>query len=488
MEQKSLKKNAFYSVLRVFLNLVFPLITFPYASRILSPEGIGKVNFSNTIMTYFILLGGLGIGGYATRETVKIRSDKNTLSKFFKEIISINLICCAIAYFLFFISLFTIPKLHNYQSLLLALSINIFFSVVSIEWIYIAHEDFKYLTIRSFIVQLVSLIYLFVFVHTKDDLIQYAFFGIIINTVNNVINYFTVGKYIDFKYKSQLELKKHLKPLFIFFGITVVTSIYTMFDTSMLGFLSNDIEVGYYTASTKLGHMVLSMLTAITTVLLPRLTDYAHNNDKERFTALAEKCLNILLLLSIPMTTGLILLSKPIILLLSGEQYLPSVPSMQIISLIIILTSLGSLIGAQILPSLGKEKISFYSYIAGAITNITLNAILIPKLGSLGAAIGTVCAEFIVTLIQCIYVRKLFSNKDYLITILESILASTVMGVSIIFLSKISSHPIYQILISFLGGVIIYSLILFLLRNKYLLFYTNKLFHSKKTIFNRNIS
>ena len=480
MEQKSLKKNAFYSVLRVFLNLVFPLITFPYASRILSPEGIGKVNFSNTIMTYFILLGGLGIGGYATREAVKLRDNENQLSKFFKEIISINLICCAIAYLLFFISLFSITKLHNYQSLLLALSINIFFSVVSIEWIYTAHEDFKYLTIRSFIVQLISLIYLFIFVHTKDDIIQYAFFGIIINTANNVINYFTVGKYINFKSKSNLELKKHLKPVFIFFGITVVTSIYTMFDTSMLGFLSNDIEVGYYTASTKLGHMVLSMLTAITVVLLPRLTDYAQNNDKERFTALVQKCLNVLLLLSIPMTTGLILLSKPIILLLSGEQYLPSVPSMQIISPIIIITSLGSLIGAQILPSLGKEKISFYSYIAGAVTNITLNGIFIPKLGSLGAAIGTVCAEFIVTLIQCIYVRKLFSNKDYLITILESILASTVMGVSIVFLSKISSHPIYQILISFLGGVIIYSLFLFLVRNKYFLFYSNKLFHSKK--------
>ena len=307
MEQKSLKKNAFFSVLRVFLNLVFPLITFPYASRILSPEGIGKVNFSNTIMTYFILLGGLGIGGYATREAVKLRDNKNQLSKFFKEIISINLICCAIAYLLFFISLFSIPKLHNYHSLLLALSINIFFSVVSIEWIFTAHEDFKYLTIRSFI-----------FVHTKDDIIQYAFFGIITNTANNVINYFTVGKYINFKSKSYLELKKHLKPVFIFFGITVVTSIYTMFDTSMLGFLSNDIEVGYYTASTKLGHMVLSMLTAITVVLLPRLTDYAQNNDKERFTALVQKCLNVLLLLSIPMTTGLILLSKPIILLLSG--------------------------------------------------------------------------------------------------------------------------------------------------------------------------
>ena len=479
MEQKSLKKNAFYSVLKVFLRLFFPLITFPYVSRILLPEGIGKVNFANTIMTYFILLGGLGIGSYATREAVKIRDNKNELSKFFKEVISINLICCGIAYILFFISLFLIPKLHNYESLLLALSINIFFSVVSTEWVYTAHEDFKYITIRSFFVQLLSLVYLFVFVHTKDDIIPYAFYGIIINISNNLVNLFSVKKYIDFKYTSHLDLKKHLKSVFIFFGITVVTSIYTMFDTSMLGFLSTDIEVGYYTASTKLGHMILNMLTAITTVLLPRLTDYTQNNDKERFTNLIQKCLNILLLLSIPMATGLILLSRPIIILLSGEQYLPSVPSMQIISPIIIITSLGSLIGAQILPSLGKEKISFYSYIAGAITNITLNAILIPKLGAIGAAIGTVCAEFVVTLIQFFYIKKIFCNNDYLKTILDSIIASFIMGLCILFLSKFIENPIYQILLSFISGIITYSLILFLLRNKYFFFYINKFIKRK---------
>ncbi len=477
MEQKSLKKNAFYSVLKVFLSLVFPLITFPYASRILLPDGIGKVNFANSIISYFILIASLGIGGYATREAVKVRDDKQALTKLFKEIISINLICCLIAYILFFIALFTVPKFSDYRSLLLVCSIKIIFSVIGIEWVFTANEEFKYITLRSFFIQLLSLVYLFVFVRTKEDLIHYAIFGILTAVGCNLLNFFFVIKYLDFKYKTKLEFSKHFKAIIIFFGMTIVTSIYTMLDTTMLGFLSNDTEVGYYTASTKLGHMVLSILTAITGVLLPRLTNYASKNEKSNFDELIKKSSNIITLLSIPMTTGLIILSKPLILLLSGHDYLPAVPSMQIISPIIIFISFGSLIGVQILPAIGKEKIAFYSYIAGALTNITLNLIFIPKLGAFGAALGTVFAEFIVTLIQVIYIQKLLFNKELLISFLHSITGSLLMGFVIIFFFLKMFQTIYlQLLISFFAGIIIYGLVLLIFRNNYFILYFNKIF------------
>ena len=416
MEQKSLKKNAFYSVLKVFLSLVFPLITFPYASRILLPEGIGKVNFANSIVSYFIFIASLGIGGYATREASKLRDDKNALSKLFKEIITINIICCIVAYILFFGALYFIPKFSAYRNLLLVCGIKILFSVLGIEWIYTANEEFKYITLRTFFIQLFSLIYLFVFVHTKDDIIHYAVFGILTAVGSNLFNLILVGKFVDLKYKTKLEFKKHLKAILIFFGMTVVTSIYTMLDTTMLGFLSNDTEVGYYAASTKLGHMVLSMLTAITGVLLPRLTNYVQKNDESSFNQLVIKSANILIVLSIPMTFGLIILARPLVLLLSGTQYLQAVPSMQVISPILIIISFGSLAGVQILPAIGKEKISFYSYIAGAVTNIILNSLLIPKYGALGAAIGTVGAESIVTIIQIYFIKYYIMNKDFLLT------------------------------------------------------------------------
>ena len=480
MEQKSLKKNAFYSVLKVFLSLVFPLITFPYASRILLPEGIGKVNFANSIISYFIMLASLGLGSYATREAAKIREDKQALTKLFKEIIIINIICCIIAYILFFTSLFVIPKFQSYKALLMVCSIKILFSVTGIEWVFTANEDFKYITLRSFFIQLFSLLYLFIFVKTQQDLIHYAIFGILISVGCNLFNFFMVGKYIDIHYKTSLEFKKHLKAVIIFFGMSLVTSIYTMLDTTMLGFLSNDIEVGYYTASTKLSHMVLSMLTAITGVLLPRLTNYAQKNDSGSFNELINKSSNILILLSIPMTCGLIILSKPLILLLSGQNYLPAIPAMQILAPLLIIITFGSLIGVQILPAIGKEKISFYSYVAGAVTNVTLNALLIPKLGALGAAIGTICAESVVTTIQLIFAKKYIFNKDFFITLIETIFASCIMIGIILIVIKFINILTIQVFFSFIVGVGVYSIILIFMKNKYFLFYINKFIYRFK--------
>lgn len=475
MQEKSLKKNAFYSVLKVFLSLVFPLITFPYASRLLLPEGIGKVNFANSIISYFIMIASLGIGGYATREAAKVRDDRKTLTKLFKEIISINFICCIVAYILFFIALCCIPKFSEYRTLLLVSSIKIIFSVLGIEWIFTANEEFKYITIRTFFIQLFSLVYLFAFVHTADDIVHYTIFGIITAVGCNLFNFFFVGKYIDLGYKTKLEIKKHLKAIIIFFGMTIVTSIYTMLDTGMLGFLSSDTEVGFYTASTKLGHMVLSMLTAITGILLPRLTNYAQKNDNSSFNELVKKSANILLLLSIPMTAGLIILARPLVLLLSGEQYLPAVISMQVISPILVIISFGSLAGVQILPAIGKEKISFYSYIAGAATNVILNSILIPKYGALGAAIGTIGAESVVTGVQLFFTRQFIISKDFFITLSESILAALFMIFVISIINSYIHTIIIQLVASFIAGLAIYSLTLTIFRNKYFLFYTKKL-------------
>lgn len=475
MAEKSLKKNAFYSALKVFLTLVFPLITFPYASRILLPEGIGKVNFANSIISYFILIAGLGISGYAAREASRIRNDKKALTKLFKEIITINFICCIIAYVCFFISLILIPKFYDYKDLLLICSIKIFFSVLGIEWVFISFEEFKYITIRTFFIQLFSLIYLFVFVKTKEDIIHYAFFGIITAVGCNIFNFILIGKYIDIHYHPKLEFKKHIKSVIVFFGITVVTSIYTMLDTTMLGFLSNDTEVGYYSASTKLSHMVLSMLTAITSVLMPRLTSYVQSNDEKSFKMLVEKSSNIILLLSIPMTAGLIVLSKPLILLLSGENYIQAVPTMITIAPILIFISFESLLGAQILPSIGKEKISFYSYLLGAVSNVTVNFILIPKYGALGAAIGSICAEGCVCLFQLIYIRRYIFNKIFIKSLFQSLLSSILMIIVIVLLKNLIQNVLFYLFTSFIVGILIYSIVLILFNNYYFVFYFNKL-------------
>jgi len=253
-----------------------------------------------------------------------------------------------------------------------------------------------------------------------------------------------------------------------------------MLDTTMLGFLSSDTEVGFYSAGTKLGHMVLNMLTAITGVLLPRLTIYSQKGDMKSFSELSQKSACILILLSVPMAAGLFILAEPLMLLLSGSDYLPAIPAMRVIIPIIIIIAFSSLTGVQILPVIGREKISFYSYIAGAMVNVTLNMLFIPKFGALGAAIGTVCAESIVTLVQIVYVRKIIITKVFLVSFLESIFASFVMMFCVGLILKMVENLLLQLIVSFVVGMLVYATILWVCRNSYFLEYAGKVLQKLK--------
>ena len=478
-ETKSLKKNSLFSFLNAFTTLIFPLITFPYASRILHPEGIGKVNFAVSIETYFAMLAGLGIVSYATREAAKRRDNKFELSKFCKEIITINFISMVIAYGLMFAALFTVPKLEQYRVLIMVRSANIFFSTIGLEWLYRAEEDFKYITLRSLIFKFSGLAFLFIFVKTENDTVAYTIFGILTSVASNICNLIHSRKYIDYKLKCHLELKKHLKFIFIFFGMSVVTSLYNILDTSFLGFLSNDRQVGYYAAATKINRLVIGVLTAAASVLFPRLSYYIENNNIEKFNEVSEKSLSLMLLLSIPMTIGLIFLSKPFVMFFSGPDFLDAVPAMHIISPVVIAIGVGSITGAQILPSLGKEKLSLVSYAIGGVTNITINAILIPKYGAVGAAFGTLVAEYAVTITQLIFLRR-FVTKTLLKNLLQSILCCIPMTGLLIVISLFIKNSVLCFLISGITGVLCYALALFLIKNSLFMEFANSFINKFK--------
>ena len=475
MAEKSLKKNAVFSFIKSFMNLAFPVVTFPYASRILMPEGIGRVNFANSIVSYFSMLAGLGIASYATREAAKIRQDKVLLSKFSKEVFFINLASTFISYVLFFIALFCIPKFSEYRTLLIVCSTTIVFTTIGMGWLYSALEEFRYITIRSIFFQFVSLIFLFLFVRTEKDYIQYALFGIVSSVGSNICNFIYARKFIDFNIKTRLEIKPHLKPIFTFFGMALVTSVYIMLDTAMLGFLSGDVEVGYYSAATKLNKMVLGILTAVTAVLLPRLSRYAEKKDESSFDLLVEKAMCVVVLLGLPCSVGVILLAEPLVLLFSGNAYLPAVLPMQVISPIILIISVASLTGTQMLPAMNKEKIALASYCLGAVTNVTMNYLLIPRYGALGAAIGTVGAEAMVTGFQIIILGRSLLKKGIIVNLLQSIVATVGMGISVYFVVSHVEHVLLQIGMGVLAGVCVYAMLLFVLRNRYFVLYSSQL-------------
>lgn len=465
-KEKSVKVNAFYSFMRAFLKLVFPLVTFPYTSRILGPEGIGQVNYTNSIVSYFNLFALLGIGTYAEREVARLKNDKPALSKFVKEILIINLISMTIAYTLFFITIFIEPTLGSYRNLLLICSVKILFNVVGINWFFYGIEEFKYTTIRSFFVQCAAIVFLFFAVHTKEDVWLYAIYGVILSTGYDICNIIYSRHFIDYRVKVKLEFKKHIKFIFTFFGMALVTSVYEMLDTTMIGRLTNDTQTGYYTAGIKMNNIVLGLLTAVTNVVLPRLSYYKGTGEIEKIGKLKNKSIRIILLFSIPMTFGLIALSKPLILLFCGTLYEPATIIMQTISPVIFIMAMSNLAGSQFLPAMNKEKISLVSYIAGAVVNIISNLILIPRHGALGAAIGTVLAESTVMIIQIIFLHNDFFQKQIVLEFIETLVASIAMFIIIYLLLNIIENTILQISVSIITGSMTYVILLLIFRNQ----------------------
>ena len=468
MKEKSLKLNATLNIIKQCMNLLFPLITFPYSSRVLNPEGIGKVNFALSIVSYFSLLAGLGIGKYATREAAKIRDDKTLLSKFTKEILAINFTTTIISYALFFIALFAVPRFSEYRALLCICSSTILFNTLGMEWLYNAKEEYVYTTVRGMFFQVFSLILLFTTVKTKDDYIRYAAINVISSVGSNILNFINIRRLVNFKIKDQREIKKHIRPILILFAASVAVSLYNELDKTMIGFISTEEQVGFYSASTKITKLVISLITAILAVISPRLSNYAET-DKKKYNKLLEKTFNIVLLLCVPFTIGLIIMAKPLTLFFCGEKFEPAIPIMQIMSAIIFMIPLATFTHLQIFIPLRKDKYTFYPVLIGAIINAVFNAVLILKFGGVGAGIATVIAETSVTVVSFILVKKTETPIRKLFRCFHQyLIASLIMGAATYISSYFLTQNFISMVISIVIGIIIYFMTLFAMKNEYI--------------------
>ncbi len=464
---KSLKKNAALNMTKTVMSLVFPLITFPYSSRVLGPVYIGKVNFAQSIVSYFALVAALGISTYAVRESAKLRDDRKNLSVFVKEVFSLNMISTLVAYTIFAFALATVPAFGSYRVLLCVCSASILFATLGMDWLYTGLEEFKYIAVRSIAFQFISLILLFVFVRSKDDYLKYAGISVVSSVGSNVCNFIHARLFVDLKVKA-LSLKKHLKPVFTLFAMSAAVSMYTVLDTTMLGFIKGDEAVGIYTAATKINRTVVMMITAATAVLLPRLSYYA-DKDRTEFFRLANKAVQFVVMFSVPCAAGLFMLAEPAVLLFSGGQFLPAVPVMKIMNAVIVFISLGCLMGGNVLISAGKEKSSLVSTVVGAVSNFSLNLIFIPRYGASGAAIGTVCAEFLVTTTQFVLGRKILDWKNLFRTVVQVFAAVFVMALVLLFSMRFIKRIVPQIVFCIVVGFFLYAGTMLLFKNEFIM-------------------
>ena len=465
---KSIKENFIYNMIGTVSGFLFPLITFPYVSRVIMAEGIGQVQFYTSIINYVVLLTSLGIPMYATREIARVRDNIADLSRTATEIISLNLILNILGYAAIFIMCFTIDEIMQNIPLFLLLSSSIFLTTIGCPWFYSGVEDFKYITIRGLVVKIICVIFLFVFVKDKNDLIYYATYSVLVSVGNNILNAIRLRKYIridSFQFRD-LKIWRHVKPAFAIFVFNLVTSIYVNLDKVMLGFMSDNESVGYYTSASTISHILLTAVTSLGTVMLPRLSNLVKQGDMDSFHRLAKKSYNFIVTMSLPICGGLIILAPSLIRIFSGETFTPAIPTLQIISPIIVAIGISNLIGIQVLYPLGKIKIVTISTLVGAIINCTLNFLLIPIYAQDGAAIATVCAEICVTITQFIIAGKYIQFKFIDKKIIYCIVATLVMMIICYLFMTIGCSDVVNLTAVPVIGAIFYGVVMLLTKNE----------------------
>lgn len=410
MKQKSIKINIIMNILLTMSSFIFPLITFPYVSRILLPAGTGKVSFATSIITYFSMLSQLGIPTYGIRACAKVRDNKEELSRTAQELLIINIVMSIISYVVLGIVILTIPKIRCEKELFLVISSTIILTAIGMEWIYKALEQYIYITVRSIFFKFIALIAMLLLIHEQSDYILYGAITILAGTASNVLNFINVHKYISLKPVGGYNFKQHLKPIGTFFAMSCAVTIYTNLDTVMLGFMKTDSDVGYYNAAVKIKTILVSVVTSLGTVLLPRASYYVEKKMMEQFHSITKKSLSFVFVLASPLMIYFIFFAKEGIYFLSGNAYDGSIIPMQIIMPTLLFIGITNILGIQILVPLGKEKVVLYSEIIGAIVDVIINLILIPKYASAGAAFGTLVAEFAVLSVQYIALKDEVSD------------------------------------------------------------------------------
>lgn len=461
----STKFNFIMNAILTASAFIFPLITYPYVSRVLGPENIGKVSFATSVVYYFSMFAQLGIPTYGISVCARVRDDKEKLSRTMQEIMIINLVMTAIVYLVFAASLLAVPRLREEKTLFLVMGVTILFNTIGVEWLYKALEQYSYITTVSILFKLISVAAMFAFVHTRSDYIAYGGISILAATGSSILNFIRLRRFVYLKPLGSYNLRRHFKAILVFFAMSVATTIYTNLDTVMLGFIKTDTDVGYYNTAVKVKNVLCSLVTSLGTVLLPRMSCLAEEEKWDEFYSLVKKALNFVLLISLPLMVFFIIFANESILLLSGSMFLPAKLPMQIITPTIVLIGITNVLGIQVLVPLGREKQVLYSEIAGAVINLILNSALIPSLASSGAAIGTLAAEFVVLAVQYRALRKDIKGLALSISyfkIFISLFAGT--AVTMLFRTILNFSAFWSLAVGAILFFGIYGIMLFLLK------------------------
>lgn len=451
----SIKKNYGFNLLNSVLNIIFPIITFPYAARILSPDGIGEVQFIFSFAQYFSILAAFGLPIYGVKAIATTNGDKAKESKVASELILFSIITACIA-FVIYCSFSIVSAGSDYKiSTIVITGLLVLFGFLNVDWFFAGRQEFKVIALRSFIVKFIGLGILFTFVNEREDTFYYLIFLIFLYLGNYLLNFLFLIKRVTIKLKG-LSFNQHLKPLLLIFSMALATTIYTTLDVVILGLLSNEREVGLYTSAIKLSKVSLPILTSLGIVVVPKATQYFASENITEQSRLLNKSFSFVTLLSIPMSFGIFLLSKETIWLFSGAEFLDAINDVRVLSCLPLFIGIGHFVSFQILLPMNKNGAISAATFIGMLLFLVLCFLLIPQNGSIGTAIATVATELIVTIAYLLYTPKQILRGFPWLKILKAFIVSCSFVPVVFFIRELTSTPAITFTLSVLCCTFIY--------------------------------
>lgn len=468
---QSVKVNYILNLINTGTQMLFPLITFPYVCRVIEADGVGQVNFFQSIISYISLFTCLGIPMYAICEIARDRSDIVKMNRTAVEILLLHSMLTLIGYTVVAILCLTVPQIQVNIPLFLILSLTIFFTAIGCEWFYQGIEDFKYITIRGLIIKTISVVLLFIFVKSKTDLLYYGCYMVFGVLGGNIFNFFRLRKYIhrDNIIFSELHIKRHLKPVLKVFSFSVVTSIYLQLNTVLLGFFKNALAVGYFAAATKVMQMLLQMSACLGSVMMPRASHLIAENKESEFNALIQKSYDFTLAIALPMTVGLIFCAPNLITALCGVKFESSILPSQIIAPIILMVAISNVFGIQVLFPKGKINIVTLCCGIGAVVDLVLNLCLIPFFSYVGTSIAYLGAEVATTISMYFIGRKYLPITYFKKNHLNYLLGCILMAIVLYAIADMQFSTISILILQGCSGIVVYFLVLCVRKDIFLL-------------------
>ena len=474
------KKNFLYNSILTISNYIFPLITYPYISRVLGVTNIGICNFVDSIVNYFLLFSMMGMASIGIREIAATLDDANNRSKVFSNLITFNALTTLFSALIYILCIFLVPGLSEYRHLLYIGLVKIIANFFLINWLFVGLEDFKYITVRSILVHLLYVIAVYIFIKNSDDYHIYYLMTTVSIVVNAIINCSYSRKFVKFRW-GNFDLKPIFKSSMILGFRNILTSMYTTFNVLFLGFVTCDTEVGYYTTATKLYGIIMALFSAFTSVMMPRMSSLISEGKMDKFKSMIIKSIDVLLIISIPLIIYTIIYAPDIILLLSGQGYEGAIKPMQLVMPLVLIIGLEQILITQTLVPLKADKAVLANTIFGAIVGLSFNFLLVHHLKSIGSSIVWIFSEFAVLSSALYFVKTKIGVSLPWGKIIKNIFSYIPFTFILVVLTSLDINYVVKLIIS---GIItlLYAIVmnLFIIKNEIVLSIVDKIIIKKR--------